>query len=107
MTQAPPPGPHQQRPPAPAAAVWSLVLGLLSVLCLGAFSGIPAIYLGYRVRALIRSNPAGASGDGMAVAGIVLGYVGTGVMVLAFVFFAAVLVIPGLSSLSPFLSSLF
>ena len=54
-------------------AVTSLVLGILSFFCL-ALAGIPAIVFGFL--GLSRAKTAG-TGQGMAVAGMILGLVGT------------------------------
>lgn len=57
-------------------AVASLVLGIIWIYWIGS---ILALIFGYLARAQIRQR--GEQGDGMAVAGIVLGWVGVGVLV--------------------------
>lgn len=73
MQNTPPPVP----PSLPASAataqpgalsVWSLVLGIVSLLCFGPLAGIPAIITGHMARS--RSN-----NDGKALAGLILGYI--------------------------------
>lgn len=58
------------------AAVWSLVLGILSMFCCGFFTGIPAIIVG--IIALVNiANAAGAlQGKGLAIAGVTTGVLG-------------------------------
>jgi len=79
--------------PAPAyaprndLAVWSLVLGLLGIMGCLFFTGIPAVIVGNNARRAVAAGQ--ANNDGMATAGIVLGWVATGlgalvVLVLAF-----------------------
>jgi drug/metabolite transporter (DMT)-like permease len=82
----PPQSPYGGYPPPPPAdnsnkPVWSLVCGILGILCCGLL-GIPAIILG-------RQAAAEGQPGGMAKAGEVLGYVGLGLMVLGFILFAA------------------
>jgi len=61
-------------PKTPGLAVASLVLGISGIaLCLGAVAGVPAIICGHLAKAKIRRT--GSSGEGIAVAGLVLGYV--------------------------------
>lgn len=67
--------------PAPPVAhprnnlgVWSLVLGIASVvLALGVVTGIPAIIIGNQGRRAVRAGE--ADNEGMAVTGVVLGWV--------------------------------
>ena len=61
-------------------AIWALVCGCLSLLC-GIFASIPAIILGHMGRSEIKKNPA-LSGGGMALAGMILGYVFTTLIVI-------------------------
>ena len=58
--------------PTNGLAVGALVLGILEIF-LG-FTAIPAVILGHIARAQIKQT--GERGDGMAVAGLVLGYLG-------------------------------
>jgi hypothetical protein len=59
-------------------AMASLALGILSFLpCPGPLAGIPAIFLGHRARLLARENPDQYAGAGIALAGLICGYVST------------------------------
>ena len=76
----PPPGYGQQSPygaPVPqgtnSKAIWSLVLGILGILCCGFFTGIPAIFLGRSAQNEIAQT--GQGGGGMAKAGFILGII--------------------------------
>lgn len=68
--------------PAPAGAartdgkaVASLVLGLMSwILCLSIFTGIPAIILGHISQSNIKKSMGRLKGEGMALAGLIMGY---------------------------------
>ena len=84
--------PDTAPPPRKALAVWSLVLGVLSLLtggCLG-LGAIAAIVLGIMAIARAGKMPAEYGGKGMAIAGIVTGSIG--LLVLPFVILAAIAV---------------
>lgn len=94
---APPPA-YGQQPQfgqphgAPAAvtgnkATWALVLGILSLVCCGLFTGIPAIIMGKNAKAELEA--AGQSGS-TANIGMILGIVGTALSVLGLLFFLLV-----------------
>ena len=55
-------------------AVTSLVLGILSLICLGILTGIPAIITGHFAHNRARRMPAQYGGAGMAIAGFIMGY---------------------------------
>ena len=55
-------------------AVWSLILGILSFVCCGFFTAIPAIICGHMGRSAIQKSGGKLGGMGMATAGLVLGY---------------------------------
>jgi hypothetical protein len=65
--------PRGEKPPASTAAVVALVCGIL--LCLGPFTGVPAIVAGLMARKAARLQPASVGGAGMGSAGIALGIV--------------------------------
>jgi len=74
---APETPPLNQQKAAPSA-IWSLVLGLLSILaCLSLLAGIPAIILGIVALKKIRNAPDLLKGSGIAIAGISTGAIGT------------------------------
>ena len=72
-------------------AVWGLVLGILSLVCLGLLAGVPGIIVSASARRRIRSSQGRLGGAGMATAGLVLSIVGTvlSVAVLVIVAIAA------------------
>jgi hypothetical protein len=75
-------------PDAPSA-VWSLILGILSFVCCGFFTAIPAIICGHRARAAIRKSGGTLGGMGMATAGLALGYIA---LVLSVLLIAAIVI---------------
>ncbi len=78
------PGPPQ--PPRPletsGMAIASLVLGIAGWTLLPVLGSILAIILGYMARNEIRQRPDEIGGDGLALAGIVLGWLMIGASVL-------------------------
>lgn len=73
-----PSAPASQRTATPETApgaIWSLVLGILGLICLGPLAAIPAIICGHVTYAKVRRSAGALGGNGMAVAGLVLGYV--------------------------------
>ncbi len=72
--------------PTSGLAVGALVCGILELFTLG-FAAIPAVILGHLARAKIRQT--GERGDGMAIAGLVLGYLGIGIWTLIIIALAS------------------
>ena len=66
-----------------ALAIWSLILGILSFICFGFFAGIPAVICGHIARSKIKQSQGALTGGGMALAGLILGYVGLVVTTIA------------------------
>jgi len=66
-------------------AIASLVMGLLWMYWIGS---ILAICLGYAARREIRNNPGRIEGQGMATAGIVLGWIEIGMLAVTIVVFS-------------------
>ena len=65
-----------QPPRTDGGAIASLVLGIASfVLCLSFLAGIPAVILGHISRSKIKKSGGRLQGDGMALAGLILGYI--------------------------------
>jgi hypothetical protein len=74
-----------------SGATTSLVLGIVSVVFCGLFTGIPAIITGRKARKEIAASGGQQSGDGMALTGLILGIVGTALSVLGILFFILVI----------------
>ncbi len=98
-------------PPAPPAsasaskeAVTALVLGILGIVCCGLVAPV-AWYLGQNELRAIRLGQASAAGEGMAMAGRILGMIGTALLILGLVvgllwalFFGGMAALQGLSN---------
>jgi Domain of unknown function (DUF4190)/Domain of unknown function (DUF1707) len=72
--------------PTSGLAIGALICGIAEIFTLG-FAAIPAVILGHLARQNIRQT--GERGDGMAVAGLVLGYLGIGIWTLIIITLAA------------------
>jgi uncharacterized protein DUF4190 len=70
----PPPLLHPTSRIAPAA-IWSLVLALLSFTCGWLFTAIPAVICGHVARSKIRKSEGALDGKNVATAGLILGYI--------------------------------
>lgn len=86
----PPPPPPQTNP----WAIVSLIFSILSWIGLFGLGGIVAVITGIVARNQIRENPATQTGDGLALAGIILGGVNVLVTCIGILCFAAVILIP-------------
>ena len=87
----PPPAPQAPAGPVPSLptsglAIASLVLGVGGLTILPLLGSILAIILGYMARKDIRSRPGELTGDGLAMAGIVMGWIAVGLSVLGLLF---------------------
>ena len=99
----PPPAPPAS-PSASREAVTAMVLGILGIVCCG-FVAPVAWYLGQNELRAIREGRASAAGEGMAMAGRILGMIGTGLLILGLVvgllwalFFGGIAALQGLSN---------
>jgi hypothetical protein len=71
--------PATGNPPQPknsALAIWSLVLGILSLTCFSIFSAIPGVICGHKALSKIKQSGGALTGQGLAIAGLVTGYLG-------------------------------
>lgn len=68
--------------PTSTLAIVSLVSALLGFTFVPVIGGIVAIVTGYMARNETRSIPPKASGDGMATAGIIMGWIQIGLLVI-------------------------
>ncbi len=72
----PPPLGNVSQPKTSALAIWSLVLGILSLACFSIFAAIPGVICGHKALSRIKYSGGGISGQGLAIAGLVTGYLG-------------------------------
>jgi hypothetical protein len=77
MNQPPPP-PFSTTPTQPkncGLAIWSLVLGILGLTCFWLLTAIPAVVCGHVAYSRIRRSAGGLSGEGLALGGLITGYI--------------------------------
>ena len=88
----PPPFPTADMAPpkTSALAVWSLVLGILSLLCFTVFAGIPGVICGHKALSRIKKSGGTLSGQGLAIGGLVTGYLGIAWAVVVIPLLAAI-----------------
>ncbi|MGY2875237.1 hypothetical protein ACVW00_002427 [Marmoricola sp. URHA0025 HA25] len=102
---APPPappygGPPPGYPPAPGGyygqpmprgnqkALWSMILGILSLICCGVITGVVAIVLSQQAKREIAASGGMQTGAGQAQAGFILGIIGIALTVIGLIAFA-------------------
>ncbi|HEX6249548.1 MAG TPA: DUF4190 domain-containing protein [Nocardioidaceae bacterium] len=79
-------GPPQQN----SKALWSMILGIVSIVVCGILAGIPAIILGGSAKKEIAAAGGAQTGTGMAQAGVILGWISVAITV-----FVAILIFTG------------
>ena len=81
-------------------AIWSLILGILSIVSCGPITGIPAIICGHMARARIKIDPDKLTGEGMALAGLIMGYFSIVAFIILFILgIIAAIAIPSIINL--------
>jgi len=69
-------------------AIASVALGILALCCCGLFTGIPAVVCGHIARNQIADSNGAQTGGGLALAGLILGYISIiGSVIYALLFF--------------------
>lgn len=73
-------------------AVWSLVLGIISIAVgCGLLAGIPAIIVGNKARQAVRNGQ--ADNDGMALGGIITGWIGTVLSIFVIIIYGIIIAV--------------
>lgn len=75
-------------------AILSLILGILSMVMFSIFTGIPAVILGHKSRGRIKRSMGALTGDGVALAGLIMGYLSF--LAIPFILIIAAIAIPNL-----------
>jgi hypothetical protein len=76
----------QNQPPTTPLAIWSLALGIASLAFCCLPLGIPAVICGHMARSCVKRGPQDASGSGMALAGLITGYLSIVLTILCIIF---------------------
>lgn len=80
----------EQQKRTASIAVVSLVFGILGLVLIGPLGAIPAVICGHIAKSKIKRDPENLTGDGMALAGLIMGYVQIGLMVVMIPLLAAI-----------------
>jgi len=92
-----PPGPPYYAPaPAPPAngfAIASLVLGILSFVCMNCLTAIPGIIFGHVAMAQTGRLGSRTGGRGMAIAGLILSYLALAICLALLAFYVIVVLV--------------
>ena len=75
--------------PTSTLALISLIAGILGFTALPILGGIVALFTGYAARKETRAVPTKFSGDGLATAGIIMGWIQVGLTIIGVCCFAA------------------
>jgi len=81
-------------PQTDGKAIGSLVCGIASVTIFSIIAGIPAIILGHISRSEIRKSEGRLKGEGLALAGLIMGYISLAIIPLILII--AAIALPGL-----------
>jgi hypothetical protein len=100
---APPPPPYGAPPPPPYGypagggyavpssnqkAMWSMILGILSLLCCGVITGTVAVVLAQQAKREIAASGGMQRGAGQAQAGFILGIIGIALTAIGLIVYA-------------------
>lgn len=99
MSYSEPPPPPPNYGPTPTGGLREhpkgttiLILGILSLVCCGLFTGIPAIVMGRKATAEINAQPGTFTNAGTVKAGYICGIIGTALSVLGLLFYLVVMI---------------
>lgn len=87
----------QAAPKTNSLAVTSLILGLVSYLCLGILTALPAVICGHMALARINRSQGRETGKGLAIGGLVAGYIAIVLTFLAIVGMVMGITLPALT----------
>lgn len=96
----PPPTTVPAPPVDNTKAIVSLVLGILSMLCCGFFTGIPAIFVSRSEMKAINEGRSSESNRALAKIGLILGIIGTILSILGALAYGAIIVLAIISGKS-------
>ena len=80
-------------PPQPKScglAIWSLVLGILGLTCFCLLTAIPAVICGHVAQSRIRRSAGTLTGEGLALGGMITGYVAIALSIFVIPMLAAI-----------------
>ena len=71
-------------------AIWSLMLGILSLTCFWLLTAIPAVICGHMAYSRIRRSAGVLSGEGLAIGGLITGYIAIALSIFVLPLLAAI-----------------
>lgn len=80
-------------PPVNGLAVASLVLGIVSLACSQCITAIPGVILGHVALKQIRESRSRQGGHGLAIGGLVTGYISLGIVVVVALVYAVIILV--------------
>lgn len=90
MEQLPPVPTPSAQAKTPGLAIWNLVLGILGLTCFWLFTGIPAVICGHLAYSRIRRSAGALSGEGVALGGLITGYISIALSIFIIPLLAAI-----------------
>ena len=90
MEQPPPLPTTPTQPKNCGLAIWSLVLGILSLTCFWLLAAIPAVICGHVAYSRIRRSAGTLSGEGLALGVLITGYIGIAMSIFLIPLMAAI-----------------
>lgn len=82
--------PPASAPKTSAGAIWSLVLGILGLACFSILTAVPAVICGHMAYGRIKRSGGALEGQGLAIAGLITGYLGIAFAVVLIPLMAAI-----------------
>ena len=79
-------------------AAWSLGLGIFSLTGCGMFTGLPAIICGFMAKSRIKASDGQLEGNGLAIGGLITGFIGTVLTTLAVLGILAGMLLPAVAT---------
>jgi hypothetical protein len=90
MDQSPPLATTPVQPKNCGLAIWSLVLGILSLTCFWLLTAIPAVICGHVAYSRIRRSAGALTGQGLALGGLITGYIAIALSIFLIPLMAAI-----------------
>jgi hypothetical protein len=90
MNEFPPLAPAPAQPKNCGLAIWSLVLGILGLTCFWLLTAIPAVICGHIAYSRIKRSAGTLTGDGLALGGLITGYIGIALSIFILPLMAAI-----------------
>lgn len=94
MAYQPPEGGYSYSPPNSSMALISLISGILGLSFIPVIGSIVAVITGPMAKKEIQASNGALSGDGLATAGIILGWIGIGLAVLSLCGVGLIVLVP-------------